>query len=342
MKSRRAVSRCIPVCVAVAAACIVALLAGGVTSGQASREPLARTGAPTTLATSVKNPVFSQDFPDPMVYRAGRHSYYAYGTTTQWERGYYPILHSSDLIHWKYVSDMFRRPPKFAQNDLWAPDVIKHGKTYYGYLTVLSTNGHCIGVSTASKPTGPFKAKRLIGCGDASGYGYIDPDLFIDKDGKAYLYVSVDNPQHNISVIPMKSDLTHAAGPRQELFGLSQAWEHGTNFSTTEGPFMLRAHNRYFLFYSGNDWNGNYAMGYATATSPTGPFTKCSCNPILKGDAKVHGPGGGSVVKGPDGRLWMVYHAWPGAEGYGSGGVRNMRIDPLTWNGTEWSVKVTP
>lgn len=324
----------------VAALCVAGLALVGVTRSLAAHR--ASIGPSFSALSTYKNPVFSKDFPDPMVYRQNAHSYYAYGTTTSWEKGYFPILHSSDLVHWKYVGDMFKVPPKFAQNDLWAPDVIKKGKTYYGYFTVLDNNRHCIGVSTAPKPTGRFTARNVVACGDADGYGYIDPDPFVDKSGKAYVYVSVDNPQHNISVLPLKSDLRHTAGPRQELFGLTQSWEHGTNFSTTEGPFMLYAHNTYYLFYSGNDWNGNYSMGYATASSPTGPFTKCACNPILTGDSKVHGPGGGSVVTGPDGHYWLVYHAWPGVEGYGEGGIRNMRIDPLVWNGNTWSVHVTP
>jgi hypothetical protein len=38
----------------------------------------------------------------------------------------------------------------------------------------------------------------------------------------------------------------------------------------------------------------------------------------------------------------MVYHAWPGAEGYSVGGIRNMRIDPITWKGSRPAVTVTP
>lgn len=290
---------------------------------------------------SYKNPVFKKDFPDPMVLRVNGHSYYAYGTTTGWELGYFPILHSRDLVHWKYVGDMFKMPPRWSDNDFWAPDVVRgpHGK-YYGFYTG-HWGAHCIAVAVASKPTGPFVQKRVIGCGGVTGNGYIDPDVFLDK-GKAYLYVSVDSPQHNITVIPLTKDLLHQNGEPTALFGISQAWEHGENYSTVEGPFIVKRESTYYLFYSGNDWNGNYSMGVATSSSPLGPFTKCTCNPILHGDAKVHGPGGGSVVKGPDGYLWMVYHAWPGVEGYGPGGIRNMRIDPIQWNGAQPLVPVTP
>lgn len=289
-----------------------------------------------------KNPVFKKDFADPMVYRQGRHSYFAYATTADWEVGYFPILHSKDLIHWRYIGDMFKHAPSFAQTDLWAPDVVKRGKTFLGYFTLSTTQGHCIGVGTASGPKGPFKARSIVTCGDANGFGYIDPDLFVDSNGKAYMYVAVDSP-HIISVVPMKSDLMHPAGPGHPLFGVTQAWESGPGGSTVEGPFMLHAHGQYFLFYSGNSTNTkDYAMGYATSSSPMGPFTKCSCNPVVAHDAMVHGPGGGSVITGPDGKYWMVYHAWSGKSPPGQGGDRTLRVDPLRWNGTNWRVHVTP
>lgn len=217
----------------------------------------------------------------------------------------------------------------------WAPDVVERGGAYYVYYVGLN-GSHCVAVATGKTPTGPFTTRDVIGCGDAAGNGYIDPDPFIDRDGKSYLYISVDNPDHNISVIPLKSDLLHAAGPRKVLFGLSQPWEHGQNFSTVEGPFLIRHGNLYYLFYSGNDWSGNYAMGYATSRSPLGPFTKCACNPVLHGTKNILGPGGGSIVQGPDNADWLVFHAWDdgGIEGYQAGGVRNMLLEPITWHGT--------
>jgi beta-xylosidase len=134
----------------------------------------------------------------------------------------------------------------------------------------------------------------------------------------------------------MQPDLLHAAGPRKQLFGLSQSWENGQNFSTVEGPYVIRHGSLYYLFYSGNDWSGNYAMGYATSRSPLGPFAKCSCNPVLRGTKEILGPGGGSIVQGPDNADWLVFHAWDdgGVEGYQPGGIRNMLLEPITWRGT--------
>lgn len=281
------------------------------------------------------NPVFSQDFPDPAVLKVGG-SYYAYGTTTGWEPpGHeFPILRSNDLAHWEYVGDALNTPPTWSTGDWWAPDVIAHNGMYFMYYVGLKDGRHCVAVATARTPVGPFVHRHVIGCGDATGDGYIDPAPLVDTDGKAYLYLSVDDPMHSISVIPLAPDLLRSVGPRRQLFSLSQSWEFGASFSTVEGPFAVKRGNIYYLFYSGNDWQHSYAMGYATATSPIGPFRKSGHNPILKGDAGAVGPGGGSLIQGPHGGWWLAYHAWTGGPGYDSGGVRNLRIDRVRWQGS--------
>jgi len=91
--------------------------------------------------------------------------------------------------------------------------------------------------------------------------------------------------------------------------------------------------------HSGNDWLHDYDMGYATSASPLGPFVKDRGNPILRDTKGVTGPGGGSVVQGPHGGWWLAYHAWTGGLSYDTGGVRNLRIDPLAWMGDRITVR---
>ena len=91
---------------------------------------------------------------------------------------------------------------------------------------------------------------------------------------------------------------------------------------------MHRHNSRYYLFYSGGDFQGDYAMGYGVGTSPLGPFAKSQANPILRGTASVIGPGGGSVATGPaTGADQMIYHARSA-----SGQPRTLRVDRLIWN----------
>jgi beta-xylosidase len=77
---------------------------------------------------------------------------------------------------------------------------------------------------------------------------------------------------------------------------------------TVEGPSLEFHDGVYYLFYSGGSWQGPYGMGYATATSPTGPFSKSPPNPILAMSSAVRTPGGGdALVTGPHQGLWLVY-----------------------------------
>lgn len=90
---------------------------------------------------------------------------------------------------------------------------------------------------------------------------------------------------------------------------------------------MLKHKGTYYLMYSGSGADGpDYAIGYATARSPSGPFTKYPGNPIAKRGNGVFGPGHHCVIAGPDGRMWMVYHQQNSEK---PGWKRFLAIDPL-------------
>ncbi len=280
---------------------------------------------PADFAPSSTAPVYAADFPDPMVVHVGD-AYYAYSTQTSWEKpgGVFPILRSTDLASWSYVGDVFHGSPRWGMDDWWAPDVVQRGSTFYLYYSGRNpAKVHCIAVATAASPVGPFTDRGVIGCGDPSGTGYIDPMAFVDSGG-SWLYFSVDEPHHSISALPLSSDLLHADGPRIELFGVTQDWERGPEWTTVEGPYMVKHGSNYELFYSGNDWRNDYAEGVAIATSPVGPFSKPLDNPVLRGGAGLKGPGGGSLFSA-GGATWMAYHAW-------SGQGRSLHLVRVCWS----------
>ncbi len=299
------------------------LLAGILSFGAAAEAP-----APAYTPGEV----FPLDFPDPMVIRAGD-AYYAYGTQTPWEiRGIFPILRSTDLRHWVYVADALPAKPGWAYSDLWAPNVVERDGTFYLYYSAAPGPGyadHCVAVATSSSPTGPFQDRGQIACGDDHVHGYIDPNVLLDDSG-AYLYFSVDFPIHSISMMRLTPDLLRADGPRSELLGVTQSWEHGNDYTTVEGPFVVAQDGVYYLFYSGNDWQHDYAMGYATSTSPSGPFTKSDNNPVLTGGGE-RGPGGGSLFRA-DGRWLLAYHAW-GTKG------RTLHLAPICLDSGQLKVR---
>ena len=284
--------------------------------------------------------------PDPFVLDVGdTHSdYWTFATGNL-----FPVLHSTDLVHWSPRATALAARPAWATKTSdwhpWAPSVLESNQAcpgtissrcYVMYYVALSAalNVNCIGLATSPTPGGPYRdqgplsispstatpssSASPIGCRDDAGKGNIDPSPFVDASGQAYLYVSTDRAcsggsctlKPTISVIPLEADLQHAAGPRTALIsGDPGTWEAaGVQRPTVEGPSVELHDGTYYLFYSGGSWRGAYGSGYATSTTPTGPFTKAPSNPILAMSPAVRTPGGGDViVTGPHQGQWLVY-----------------------------------
>ena len=142
----------------------------------------------------------------------------------------------------------------------------------------------------------------------------IDPFLFKDDDGSYYLYhVRFDNGNYLWSArYDIETDsIDHSSLVR--CFGLTDAWEKtddGRWSPVMEGPTVMKLDGTYYLFYSANHFlNQDYAVGYATAPSPQGPWTKYAGNPIIhKSRVGEPGSGHGDIFKGLDGKPYYVYH----------------------------------
>lgn len=242
---------------------------------------------------------------DPTVIRVGETTY-LYPTSTGVS---IECWSSTDQVEWTYEGVVWGPAPAGAWNDqkVWAPDVLFRDGLYYLYYTA----GNCIGVAVADSPTGPFVDvydHPFIGLGyGATLFFSIDAHVFEDDDGQLYMYCTCYWPVSCIRVAPMPDPLS-VDGPWSvavvpKLF----SWEG----VVAEGPWVIKREGTIYLMYSGNRANTlGYAIGYATADHPLGPFTKHPGNPILATDteAQFFGPGHNGVVAGPQGGLRMVYH----------------------------------
>jgi hypothetical protein len=142
-----------------------------------------------------------------------------------------------------------------------------------------------------------------------------DPGLFIDDDGKAYMYWGSSNvyPIRAKTLDPKKR--FRPSEKTWELFkldGSKHGWERfGENHADTargymEGPWMTKHKGTYYLQYAapGTEFNV-YADGVYTSDNPLGPFTYAPNNPIsYKPGGFANGAGHGSTVVGPEGRYW--------------------------------------
>lgn len=289
------------VCAAHVLACgiIITLLSGCCSRNQEFENLGAR---PTQTCV---NPVLPNGADPTVLLYNGTYYLYATGNNKSY------IVHTSaDLVHWEKGPEVFRP----GQDNVWAPDVYhckKDGKFYLYY-----TAGLHLGVAVGDKPVGPFVDQGIL------VHRAIDPHVFEDDDGQCYLYFSGGAW---IYVEAMASP-TQLKGNRKGVLQATEPWEK-LGGSINEGPWMIKRKGTYYLLYSGGAAaSRHYAVGYATAKSPMGPFTKYSGNPIIQGSETVFGPGHGSVTQDAAGNLWHVYHQKKGA---GDSWVRDICIDPL-------------
>lgn len=255
--------------------------------------------------------------------------YYLYGTSAAdgfkgWK--------SRDLVNWEELGYVFQRSETSWGRDLfWAPCVIERDGAFYlfynarGPITA-ERQSHRICVARAESPEGPFIdiAAPLFDIGKAT----IDAHAFIDEDGEAYLYYVRDvseSPQSQVFVTRLAPDFKSVRGQSVRCIAPSEEWE-GDKWN--EAPFVFRHNDTYVMTYSARGFfDPRYAVGYATARSPMGPWKKAANNPILKRTEHVSGPGHSSVAPSPDGsELFLVYHVHKSLKG---GHERELAIDRL-------------
>jgi beta-xylosidase len=212
-----------------------------------------------------------------------------------------------------------------------------------------------VGVAVSDKPTGPFVDLAPKPVFDP-GYPIIDANVFFDTNGKRYLYYSRAAYKHPIAseiadqarkagkykeveeswvyCVELKPDFSGVKGkpvlvlrPPVKLKDKQSAWESlsvttgEVNRRWTEGSVTFKKDGIYYIMYSANHFGGeHYAVGYATSSSPMGPFKKAANNPVLQSNTNkggiVTGTGHNSIIYSPDGKeMFCVYHGRTTATG---------------------------
>jgi beta-xylosidase len=257
---------------------------------------LAALATPTALeaASAVyQNPIIPGNLADPAVIRH-EGTYYLYATGEVNGDNGTRVHTSTNLVDWQRGPVVFEP----GQPHVWAPDVWRDPDSgrFYLYYTVNQT----IGVAEATGPLGPFRIVRKFF--DQA----IDAHLFRDDDGKLYLYY-VQLPGFRITVQPMANPTT-PEGESHLVLRPEADWEKLAGH-VTEGPWIIKHAGRYYLLYSGSGADTpDYAVGYASADSPLGPFTRAKHNPIVQRSEGLFGPGHGCAIQDAAGRWWHVYH----------------------------------
>ncbi|WP_112264302.1 family 43 glycosylhydrolase [Lentzea terrae] len=276
----------------------------------------------TVEAHEMRSPVLPGLNADPNIIAFGD-TYYIYATTDGfdgWSGTKFSTWSSKNLVDWKDEGVILDLGPdvSWADSRAWAPTIVERNGKYYFYFCADAK----IGVAVSDSPTGPFvdSGKPLIAANPGGGGQAIDPAVFVDKSGQPYLYWG----NGEAFVVPLNADMVSYDPARiTRLTGLD---------GFREGLFMVERKGTYYLSWSIDDTRSeDYRVGYATASSPLGPFTNRGL--ILQKDPKlgVLGTGHSSMLQVPGTDDWyLVYHrfAIPG----GDGTHRETTIDRMRFN----------
>ncbi len=232
--------------------------------------------------------------------------YYAYGTHSA---DGIEVLVSEDLLTWSVPASRpngmsLNKADVWADRWFWAPEVYAVNGKFYMYY---SADEH-ICVATSDSPLGPFKQdiqKPMI-----DGEKCIDNSLFINDDGKPYLFFDRFNDGLNIWVAELEDDqITLKSETMHKCIHVSQPWEEIWP-RVNEGAFVTKRNGVYYMTYSANSYESPfYGVGVATATNIAGPWTKYENNPVLQMPGELVGIGHSSMFTDKEGKLRIVFHA---------------------------------
>ena len=249
---------------------------------------------------------------DPTIIRENG-MYYMTGTGRDASQGFV-LFESKNLKDWhemKNDSSLYilkKGNHVFGDSCFWAPQWFKDKKCFY----LAYTANEQVALAMADSWMGPFQQMKANPV-DISEKN-IDPFLFRDDDGKYYLYHVRFNRGNYIWV--GEFDLQKGeikSGTLKQCLDCTEPWENTANYISNpimEGPSVIKLKDTYYLFYSANHFmNIDYAVGYAIASSPLGPWKKFHGNPIIhRNILGENGSGHGDVFIGDKDCLYYVYH----------------------------------
>jgi arabinoxylan arabinofuranohydrolase len=183
---------------------------------------------------------------------------------------------STDMVNWTDNGVVATWSTfSWASTAAWAPQAIPRNGKFYAYVPLTNKSGSTvIGVGVSTSPIGPYQdaiGQPLVTAGCSGGTGDIDPTVFIDDDGQAYLYFGRSVPGY----VKLNSDMISYSGSVQcptvntQSFGPAVGADFPSQYE--EGPWIMKHGLTYLLAYAANGIPED--ISYSKATAPGGPFT---------------------------------------------------------------------
>ena len=270
------------------------------------------------------NPIVPGDHADPTILKDGADWYMTFSSFQACPGAV--IWHSQDLVNWRPICAALTRPI----GTVWAMDLVKEGGRYFLYIPVLRDEGTGIHVVHADDIRGPWSEPV-----DLHVPGCIDPGHVRGEDGRRYLFVNGGRR------VRLTDDGLATDGPVEE--GAWTPWQYPADWVVEmfapEGPKLLRRAGWFYLLSAVGGTAGpptSHMVTLARSRSVHGPWEHCPHNPIVRtrsADEPWWSRGHASVVEGPAGDWWMVYHGYE--NGFRTLG-RQALLEPVEWTPDGW------
>jgi beta-xylosidase len=271
---------------------------------------------------SYLNPVLAGDHPDPTVLKDGSDYYMTHSSFYT-----YPgllIWHSKDLVNWEPVGPALRK----NVGSVWAPDLVKFKGRYYIYFPGLKDGRTTNYVVYADNIRGPWSDPVDLNIDD------IDPGHIVGPDGKRYLFMGGGG------MVQLADDGLSLVGKQKKVYS---GWKYPSDWAVTafalEGPKLIKHGDYYYMLVAEGGTAGpptSHMVVSARAKSLEGPWENSPYNPMVhtwSRDEKWWSKGHGSLVEGPDGKWYVMYHAYE--NGYWTLG-RQTLLEPVVWTADGW------
>lgn len=288
---------------------------------------------------------------DPSIIRQGS-TYYVFSTDTDTVSGYLQIRCSSDKVNWTPCGHIFDTIPSWVTTSvpgivgLWAPDISYFNGLYHVYYagSTIGSNTSVIGLVTNKTLDAMDSANyhwidqgEVLSSQSTDDFNAIDPNLFLDTDGSAWLTYGSFWTGIKQREIDANTGLLLASNT--SVYDL--AARPGVQFDPIEGSSLVFHNGFYYLFVSfdfccnSDPYQSNYKIAVGRGNSPHGPFFDQSNTDMRQGGGIVllqgngttwSAPGGETAFLDQNGDSLIVFHAL-----HLPGGTPYLFINSLTW-----------
>lgn len=211
-------------------------------------------------------------------------------------------FHSTDLINWNLITT------KDLPLEDYAPAAVVMNDTLY----FMASAGSPVKIyKTADPLSGKWQVANA-----AFPIGMIDPDLFVDDDGRLFFYYGCSdiNPVYGVE---LDTKTLNPIGKPIALFNSNKdqhGWERKGDYNDAsgrpwiEGAWMTKYNGKYYLQYAGPGTEyKSYSDGLYVSDQPLGPFTLANNSPFsYKPEGFIAGAGHSSTFQDKYGNYWHI------------------------------------